>query len=468
MKVAVVGLDSADWTLLDRWQHHLPNIATIRREGVSGRLRSCKPPVTIPAWKCYSTGKNPGKLGVFWWTYPDFATRRLEVNLPGGIAGDLWEYIPKSLVVNTPGTFPPKTIDGVMIAGYPCPQDQPFVTPPWAIRQLQGYRIMPRTNPGDDGFPEEAMELIQSRFDTFSSYASQFDFGQVTIFQIDELHHFYGSDSLVLDAWRLIDEEIGRIMESADNVVLVSDHGSGPLKYFVNVVPPLVEIDAFRTRRNPWRRLSSTIDWTVGLAPRSSRAFAERLLPPKMVDAVRIRLKPMTDWFHPPSEAFRIRVDWSSLVLPMSQGLIYKNPRPGPSSASISDVVEAIEELPGVAHVWRREEIYKGSRLMSAPDLWIEAEPGVEIVAGYDDEWSTKQSERGKGWVVNHREDGIFAFMGKDVASRTIDRASIYDMCPTILSFFGIPAPPSVDGVTLPLGLDHGRDNRSTANGSRV
>ena len=82
------------------------------------------------------------------------------------------------------------------------------------------------------------------RFDTFLRFAPRFDFGQVTIFVIDELHHLYGSDSVVLDAWRLIDEGIGRVMAVADNVVLVSDHGSGPLKHFLNVVPALKEIGA--------------------------------------------------------------------------------------------------------------------------------------------------------------------------------------------------------------------------------
>ncbi|NIN68942.1 MAG: hypothetical protein GTO63_30495, partial [Anaerolineae bacterium] len=212
MKVAVVGLDSADWSLLDRWLHHLPHIAVIRREGVSGRLTSSRPPVTIPAWKCYSTGKNPGKLGVFWFAYPDFSERTLQFNLPGHIGGNLWDYIPNSVVINTPGTFPPRTIDGVMIAGHPCPDDQPFVTPPWAAQRIGEYRVNSHVHASDPGFPDEAMKLISSRFDLFHQYASRFDFGQVTVFYIDELHHFYGSDSIVLDAWRLIDEEIGQIM----------------------------------------------------------------------------------------------------------------------------------------------------------------------------------------------------------------------------------------------------------------
>lgn len=461
MKVAVVGLDSADWTLLDRWSHHLPHIAAVRTEGVSGRLASCKPPVTIPAWKCYSTGKNPGKLGVFWFAYPDFSKRTLQLNLPGGIPGDLWDYIPNSIVINTPGTFPPKTIDGIMIAGHPCPDGQPFVTPPWAVQHLGEYRVNSRVNASEANFPEETMGLIRSRFAAFHRYASRFDFGQVTIFYIDELHHFHGSDSIVLDAWRLIDEEIGRIMEIADNIILVSDHGSGPLRDFVNIVPSLREIDAFRPRRSPSKKWSGMIRQAVQVAPPAYRDMSERFLPPKLTDAIRAHLGPMNDLL-PSPEQFQVRVDWSSFVLPLNQGLIYRNPNARRKNISMSDVMDALRNVPGVVRVWRKEEIYSGSLLASAPDIWIEGEPEVEITARFHEEWEAKRPERGKEWIVNHRADGIFGFLGKNVEPVDIDRASIYDMCPTILSFFGIPPPSSVDGRSLPIVSDvSGRDSHA-------
>lgn len=450
VKVAVVGLDSADWTLLDRWLHHLPHIAAIRREGLSGRLASCKPPVTIPAWKCYSTGKNPGKLGIYWFAYPDFSTQRLHLNLPGGIGGNLWDYIPSSLVINTPGTFPPRTIDGVMIAGFPCPSEDSFATPPWVLPQLQGYRVNSHRSPADSGFPEEAMELIRSRFTTFHRFAPRFHFGQVTVFYIDELHHLYGSDSVVLDAWRLIDEEIGRIMEIADNVVLVSDHGSGPLKRFVNVVPCLRESDAFRLRRNTWKRLADILAPVVPAVPTGSR-MSKKVLPPKLRDAIRVRLRPMHHWVASAPDQYRIRVDWSSLVLPLNQGLIYRNPKIEGGRAAMADVEDALLGLHGVVRLWRREEIYTGPLRGSPPDLWLESRPDIELTADFDAEWETKLPEKGREWIVNHRSSGIFGFLGKDVEPLDLDTASIYDMCPTILSFFGIRAPPSVDGTVLPI-----------------
>src|SRR3989442_6964371 len=248
MKLAVVGLDSADWSLLDRCLHHLPHLAAIRRDGVSGPLTTCKPPVTIPAWRCYATGKNPGKLGVYWFARPNFDERRLDLNLPGAIPGSLWDLIRRALVVNTPGTFPPRTIDGVMLSGFPCPDGEPFAPPPWIVPQLNGYRPNTRVPPRHPDFPQEATDLMRLQLSTFERLAPRFQFGQVTVFHIDELHHLYGSDSLVLDAWRMIDEEIGRIMELAENVVLVSDHGSGPMTEYVNVVPFLEGAGLLRLR----------------------------------------------------------------------------------------------------------------------------------------------------------------------------------------------------------------------------
>ncbi|MFQ5910604.1 MAG: alkaline phosphatase family protein [Thermoplasmata archaeon] len=451
MKLAVVGLDSADWTLLDRWSHHLPYITEIRREGVSGSLESCRPPVTIPAWKCYSTGKNPGRLGVYWFAYPDFRSRRLNLNLPGGIGGNLWDYIPNALVINTPGTFPPRTIDGVLIAGFPCHSDTSFATPPWAYQRLTGYRVNPQHDPMDPDFPAEALELIRSRFTTFHRFAPQFDFGQVTIFHIDELHHVYGSDSLVLDAWRMIDEEIGRIMETADNVALVSDHGSGPLSQFVNVAPSLRELGAFRLRRNPWKGFSRLLDPILPVMPGMLRQMGERYSPPKLRDAVRSRLRPMHSWVASAPDQYRIRVDWSSLVLPLNQGLVYRNPRPGRTDTTMSDVKEALGHLPGVVRLWDKEENYDGPLLGAPPDIWMETEPGIELTVRFDAEWETKRPEKGREWIVNHRPEGIFGFLGKDTGSLGVTTASIYDMCPTILSLFGVPTPASLDGNTLPI-----------------
>lgn len=468
MKLAVVGLDSADWSLLDRWLDRLPHIAAIRREGVSGPLETCRPPVTIPAWKCYATGKNPGKLGIYWFARPNFEERTLELNLPGDIPGNLWDFLPRALVVNTPGTFPPRTIDGVMIPGFPCPDGQVSATPPWIVPRLQGYRANPGVPPAHPDYPEKATELMRLHFETFERLAPRFQFGQVTMFAIDELHHLYGSDSVVLDAWRLIDEAIGRIMDLADNVALVSDHGSGPMKEFVNVVPYLEEAGLLRLRKDHGRGPLEMVQRAVRLVPRGWRArLGGRWILPRVADAIRTRVEPLHEWLPAASVQLRHRVDWTSPVIPLNQGLFYRNPK-ARDPASLGDLEDCVSRIPGVARVWRREEIYAGPYADAAPDLWAEAQPGVELVARFGETWERRAPEKGRGWIVNHRQNGIFAFHGKDVDGAPVEGARIYDMCPTILSFFDLPPPPAVDGQVLPVRRGPARDGGLRIGGPRA
>ena len=66
LKVLVIGLDGATYNLINPLMESgkLSTIEKLMATGCHGDLESSIPAVTFPAWKCYSTGKNPGKLGV--------------------------------------------------------------------------------------------------------------------------------------------------------------------------------------------------------------------------------------------------------------------------------------------------------------------------------------------------------------------------------------------------------------------
>ena len=75
-KAVVLGLDGATWDLLVPLAERgvMPNLQRALAEGRHGRLQSCLPPYSSPAWMSISTGKNPGSHGIF-----DF----WEAGLPG-------------------------------------------------------------------------------------------------------------------------------------------------------------------------------------------------------------------------------------------------------------------------------------------------------------------------------------------------------------------------------------------------
>ena len=63
-KLAIVGLDCADPHLVfGRFRDRLPTLRRLLERGLWGRLRSCDPPITVPAWMVMMTSKDPGTLG---------------------------------------------------------------------------------------------------------------------------------------------------------------------------------------------------------------------------------------------------------------------------------------------------------------------------------------------------------------------------------------------------------------------
>ena len=61
-KHLVVGLDGADWVLVDRiGPARLPTLSRLRREGAWARLRSVPPYATLPNWSTFLTGLDPGQ-----------------------------------------------------------------------------------------------------------------------------------------------------------------------------------------------------------------------------------------------------------------------------------------------------------------------------------------------------------------------------------------------------------------------
>ena len=65
-RVAIIGLDCAEpFLVFDRFANHLPNITALRQRGLYGKLESVIPAITVPAWSCMTSGKDPGTLGIY-------------------------------------------------------------------------------------------------------------------------------------------------------------------------------------------------------------------------------------------------------------------------------------------------------------------------------------------------------------------------------------------------------------------
>src|SRR6476646_5757915 len=62
-RVMVIGLDcAAPKILFDDMKGELPVLGSLMDRGVYGPLESCEPPITVPAWSCMTSAKDPGML----------------------------------------------------------------------------------------------------------------------------------------------------------------------------------------------------------------------------------------------------------------------------------------------------------------------------------------------------------------------------------------------------------------------
>ncbi len=65
-RVLVIGLDCATPQLVfDRLDWRLPTLRGLAARGTYGTLRTITPAITVPAWACMMTGRDPGELGIY-------------------------------------------------------------------------------------------------------------------------------------------------------------------------------------------------------------------------------------------------------------------------------------------------------------------------------------------------------------------------------------------------------------------
>jgi len=113
-KVVVIGVDGATFEVINPLieVNRLSNFKKLKEEGVWGNLSSTIPPLSPPAWASFTTGKNPGKHGVFhFFTQPrgDFHCHLINSTFVKGKR--FWDYLGEEGkrvgLVDLPLTYPP-------------------------------------------------------------------------------------------------------------------------------------------------------------------------------------------------------------------------------------------------------------------------------------------------------------------------------------------------------------------------
>lgn len=468
VKVLVIGLDGATWNLLEPWAKEgiLPTIKWLMDNGAWGKLESTIPFSTFPAWKCYSTGKNPGKLGVFHFLSLDMKARRTILhNARDFKSNDLWDYLNengfKCGIINMPGTYPVKEIDGLMIAGFPA-EDHDYTYPPSLEHELKtrGYTVHPKIKAGRESLKKERKyikSLFSLRFKLMKEHLNDLDFLHLTISLIDYIQHLLWNDShILMEYWVYLDTEIKKLLDCLgedEYVFLMSDHGFTKLNnnfFLNNWLLTNGYLTLLQGKRVPVVRLLPSpksifrmcsrlhLRWVLSLIPEGIKAKAKGLSLFSCIDWDKTKAVGSgnigIEQLYINRDRLEDEEEYTALKKKLKKELEnIKDPLTG------QNAIRAFE----------REEVYKGPYVSKAPDLIIVPESGYQIVGSL----SNPESIWGKcpmGREAFHERYGIFLVYGPNIKKcAQIQDAKIYDIAPTILHIFGLHIPKDMDGRVL-------------------
>ncbi|KYC53469.1 MAG: Type I phosphodiesterase / nucleotide pyrophosphatase [Candidatus Methanofastidiosum methylothiophilum] len=483
-KVLVIGIDSACWDILDTMNlnDEFSFFKSIKKNSSYGDLESTSPALTCPAWKCYSTGKNPGKIGVFHWYNFNKETKSLELNNSLSFEGkEIWDYLSemdmKCGVINMPLTYPPKKINGFMISGLHAFDWNEYTYP----RELKKYLVkkfdyIVSVNPEYKNTIKilpQAKNIIKKEFEVCNDLAksSDLDFLQNTIFVIDPIHHFHLGDKkgeeIIQELWKSIDTEINKIVTTLNPEILIvmSDHGITPIKAHLKINEWL-EKEGYIIWKTEHREKEKLSINTLLNKLHINRDFICNLysitpnILKKLIPDTLILKKTFGGGFvdeygqHGIISSFG-RIDWNKTkAIVIGEGLLYLF-QDIIKKEEITNLMKKLNTIVNpnnnekIFDIFSKDEIYWGKYKTKSPDFYLAPRKGYYV----SDKISSNRSiiEIGKGrWKAYHQKEGLLLINGKGIKKDfRVNKAVIYDLAPTILHIFGLPIPNDIDGRVL-------------------
>lgn len=493
-RVLLVGLDGATFDVLNPMmqQGRMPNLKRFIEGGVSGVLRSTKPPITPAAWTTFMTGKGPGRHGILDFERYDAFAHHLSFNSTYEIREKtIWEILSDKGFrvgsINVPMMYPPKPVNGFVISGFETPSvDAEFTYPRELKREI--FQLIPnynyRTNwrrrtLGGDRILAENLDYISNSFDQgweLAHYCGDkygWDVLMVLYKLVDNLQHKAWKyldprysykhprrAEMAAKVFKRLDGALGKLLEYARRhgatVMMMSDHGHGSLDGKAQPNQLLREW-GYLSLRSSYGRSSTR---AAQLWRRFTKGRATR--------------------FEQGSRGIEreLAVDWSQTRACVMHagiyGFLYINLKgrgphgivdPADYEALRSEIAEKLmavrvrnpqgESIAVFPDVYKTEQLYGCTREENPnlPDLLLSPYPGLAVIrkirGGQPVRWCSERRMEG-----THREEGIYAIGGPNVRSGVQANADIADLAPTLLAAMGLRVPGDMEGRVLTDAFD--------------
>jgi len=225
------------------------------------RMRSCHPPITVPAWMVMFTGRTPGELGIYGFRHRRPGEFGYYIVNSGYIRyPTLWESLGRRGlrvgVYGVPPTYPPKPVHGFLVTDFTTPgPDKPYTFPPWLRRELERttgptiFDIVYRSH-DKDRVARELFHMLENhqRQVEYLATRKNWDFFAYVEIAVDRAHHAFWKyfdqshpryeehpeySRVIPELYRRIDkwfEKLHKQLPRDTVVVIVSDHGIKSMK----------------------------------------------------------------------------------------------------------------------------------------------------------------------------------------------------------------------------------------------
>jgi ATP sulfurylase len=460
-KVIVIGMDCMTPQLVfDQWRDDLPSLRRLMEQGLWGELESTIPPITVPAWSCMMSGKDPGVLGFYGFrNRADHSYDRMFIATSKDVKEDrVWDILSRDakqvILVGVPQTYPPSPVYGQMITSFLTPSPKsPYTYPPELkaeveelvgdyMLDVQGFRtedkqwLLKQIYQMSDQHFALLKHLLKNKPWRFCMYV---DMGPDRIHHgfwkhFDPQHpkHIPGSpfQNAIRDYYRHIDGQIGELLALLDDdtiVLVVSDHGAKKMDGGICI--------------NEW------------LLREGYLVLRDELQLPKPGSVVPLA-KVEVDWSK--TRAWGAGGYYGRVFLNVlgrePQGTIrpeaYQQVR-DELAAGLGSITDPQGKRLDT-RVYKPDEIYRECKRIP-PDLIVHFGDLAWRSVGSLGHNSIYTFENDIGPDdANHAQHGIFVvYDPRRRMGRKVEGLHVMDVAPTILDLFGLPVPPDMQGKVI-------------------
>jgi predicted AlkP superfamily phosphohydrolase/phosphomutase len=456
-RVLIIGLDCGEPSLVfDRYRDEMPNLKRLMAQGAWGEIESTTPPITVPAWSCALTSKDPGQLGVYGFrNRADHSYEKMTIANARSINEPaVWDYLGRagkqSYLVGVPPSFPPKPIVGGSIGCFLSPNAQSKFTYPESLRDdvlriAPNYLVdVPNFRTDDKQWLlQKIYEMTEDHFKVIKYLMKEkdWDFLMSVEIGVDRLHHGFWKyhdpshpkheigNSLtnsIHDYYVWLDQQIGGVLELIDDdtsVMVLSDHGAKKMDGGITINEWLINEGYLALEEKP-----------NGVVP---------------LEKVKVNWAKTRAWG---SGGYYGRL-FLNVQGREPQGII----PPGEYEQVRDELIEKIGAIrddqgkPMATRVHKPQQIYRATKNI-APDLIVifgdlywRAVGSLGLNALHTFENDTGPDD------ANHAQMGMFIYYDpkRNLGGRELKGLQLYDIAPTALNEFGMQVPGDMIGKTI-------------------